>query len=269
MNDPRQKNVQRFSGFAAIYDDARPALPPFVAEQLTAYRGCVPNTVVDLGCGTGLSTRLWEGRCRRVIGIEPNDEMRAMAAQKATANMTVQAGFGNETGLPDGCADVVVCSQSFHWMEPVSTLREAARLLVPNGVFATVDCDWPPVMPWQAEKAYQTLVDKVRRLEEEWPDVNATFIRYPKEGHLAQIAASGRFTYWRELVFHHTETADATRLVRLLLSQGGVQTLLKQHPDAIETDVADFCRAMETWLPQGTFPLTFGYRMRVGVRNER
>ena len=40
-------------------------------------------------------------------------------------------------------ADIVTCSQSFHWMEPEPTLAEIARILRPGGVFAAYDYDWP------------------------------------------------------------------------------------------------------------------------------
>ena len=35
--------------------------------------------------------------------------------------------------------------QALHWMEPAPTFGEVARLLRPGGVFAALDCDWPPV----------------------------------------------------------------------------------------------------------------------------
>ena len=266
MSDPRTRNADRFTGFADTYDAARPTVPSYVAEQLTAYRGRTPDTVVDLGCGTGLSTVSWRGHCRRVIGVEPSDEMRAVAEPKAGEGVSFRPGFGNDTGLPDGCADVVMCSQSFHWMEPVSTLREAARLLTPGGVFATVDCDWPPITDWRAERAYMELYAKVRQLERELPDVNATFTRYPKGEHLNNMQKSGWFAYCREIVFQNTESADAKRFVKLLLSQGSLQTLLKLHPECIEADVVRFRDEVTALLPTGSFPLTFCYRMRVGVR---
>ena len=49
-------NAERFTGFAAIYDQARPHLPAFPREVIRRYLGHAPDTVVDLGCGTGLST---------------------------------------------------------------------------------------------------------------------------------------------------------------------------------------------------------------------
>lgn len=268
MPDTRQLNADRFTGFAGTYDAARPAMPPYVVEQLTAYLGCTPDTVVDLGSGTGLSTRAWQGHCRRAVGVEPSGDMRAAAERQTADGISFRPGFGNDTGLPDGCADIVVCSQSFHWMEPVSTLREVGRILRPGGVFATVDCDWPPLTHWRAEKAYMTLYDKVKRLEKDLPDVRDSFIRYPKDAHLQNIKASGLFTYCREIVFQHTEPATAERFVNLILSQGSLQTVRRLHPDLIEADIARFAKESAALLPAGEFPLAFCYRMRVGVRGE-
>ena len=53
-------NVQRFSGFADDYDQYRPELPLVIGEVLSQLAGPErPLRVVDVGCGTGLSTRLW------------------------------------------------------------------------------------------------------------------------------------------------------------------------------------------------------------------
>lgn len=140
-----KRNTDHFKGFANIYDDARPTMPEYVPQIITQYLGHQPDTIVDLGCGTGLSTLIWEGRCSRVIGIEPSEDMLNKALEKATDHMIFIKAFANETALDNEMADVIVCSQSFHWMEPTETLREINRILKPGGIFATVDCDWPPV----------------------------------------------------------------------------------------------------------------------------
>jgi ubiquinone/menaquinone biosynthesis C-methylase UbiE len=55
-----------------------------------------------------------------------------------------------ETGLPDGGADVVTCAQSLHWMEPQSTFAEVARILRLGGAFAACDYDLLPTIGWEA-----------------------------------------------------------------------------------------------------------------------
>ncbi|GJM69351.1 hypothetical protein HMSSN036_15670 [Paenibacillus macerans] len=46
------------------------------------YLGRAPEYVADVGCGTGLSTMIWLKHAERVIGIEPNDDMRGVALSR-------------------------------------------------------------------------------------------------------------------------------------------------------------------------------------------
>ncbi len=62
---------------------------------------------------------------------------------------------------------IVTCSQSFHWMEPHSTLAEIARILRPGGVFSAYDYQWPPTVHWQAETAFNTFIDRAWALKEQ------------------------------------------------------------------------------------------------------
>jgi SAM-dependent methyltransferase len=266
MDHSAQKNADRFKGFAGLYENARPAMPQRVVDIVRLYLCKTPGLVVDMGCGTGLSTVVWAGRCREVIGIEPSADMLAIAAAKQAPGVSFLQAFSHDTGLAGACADAVVCSQSFHWMEPVSTLAEAGRILNSGGVFATVDCDWPPVCGFEAELAYTRLMDEVYRIEDGHPALRGASIKWDKENHLGNIKKSGLFRYAREVVFAHTESCTAGRLIGLALSQGGLQSVLKACPELITPEVERFAGAVTRSFGENTFDVDYCYRMRIGVR---
>jgi len=165
-DDATRANVERFSGFADLYDANRPIAPARVGLLLAAYAGTDRPEVVDLGSGTGLSTRWSATWASSVTGIEPNDDMRAQAGRRPAAGVTYRAGTGQATGLPTGCADIVTVVQAMHWMEPHATLTEIARLLRPGGVVAVLDADWPPVTGIaDAELAWAVLHRRIRVYE--------------------------------------------------------------------------------------------------------
>lgn len=261
-----QKNADRFKGFADVYDSARPKMPTYPVKIIKRYLGRTPETVVDLGCGTGLSTLVWRGNCKNAIGVEPSGDMLFEAQKKAGGELSFVKAFSDNTTLESNIADVVVCSQSFHWMEPVSTLNEVSRILKDGGVFATVDCDWPPVCVPKAEKAYMELYKKVKRLEKELPDVNKSFVRYPKDKHLENIKNSGHFYYCRELLFSNSEEFDANRFIGVILSQGSLQTVLRLHPELIFDDIEKFKKEVFDIFGGAHFEADFCYRMRIGVK---
>jgi SAM-dependent methyltransferase len=97
------------------------------------------SVLVDVGCGTGIASRLFAARGINVIGIEPNVEMRcAAAAEEVNGDskkpiLTYREGRAESTGLESAVADAVLSAQAFHWFEPVATLREFHRILKPDG----------------------------------------------------------------------------------------------------------------------------------------
>lgn len=264
---PNRFNIDRFSGFADTYDSNRPQPPVAVIDILnTINRTPRPAFVVDIGSGTGLSTRLWSGRAERIVGIEPNADMRAQAAA-ATSNpsITYQDGTSTATRLPHVCADVVTCSQCLHWMEPEPTFAEIARILRPGGVFAAIDCDWPPTIGWEMESAYRAFLQRVHAMEGE-TGLTKEVHRWAKESHLARMEASGRFRYTKEVLMHHVESGNAARLVGLAKSFGGVATLLRNGISEERIGLTALRKVAEKELGDGPRPWYFSYRVRIGIR---
>ena len=223
-----QANIERFTGFADHYDGFRPSPPEPLSVLLSQMAETTqPALVVDLGCGTGLSTRLWKEKTRRVVGVDPTASMLEQARRLGGGGISYREGFSHATGLPDGCADIVTCCQSLHWMEPEATFREVARILRPGGVFAACDYRWPPVTTSPTvDRAYLECEERARGLEQEL-GVSAAVRKWDKAGHLPRMQESGYFSWVRECTLHHVDLGNAERLIGLLLSQGHIQTLRK------------------------------------------
>jgi ubiquinone/menaquinone biosynthesis C-methylase UbiE len=260
-------NVERFSGFADLYDKYRPAPPSVLASVLTQIaQKSFPKLVVDLGSGTGLSTRYWADKAEKVIGIEPTLDMRRQAeVQTEAKNVSYQERYSHQTNLPEHCAQIVTCSQSLHWMEPQSTFREAARILVPGGVFAAYDYDWPPTTSdWQAEQAYRECTTKVAAIEKTFENKKPP-LRWEKHTHLSRMQDSGDFRFTKEIVVHHTEQGNAERLIGLLLSQGSVMTLLKSGLSEKDLGIDVFKRRVTDALGDENKTWYWSSRIRYGI----
>ena len=268
-----KSNVDRFNGYGGLYDAHRPQAPAQVVNLLTGYLGGRPSLVVDIGCGTGLSTFVWTDAADRIVGVEPNEDMIAKAREKqallsadAASRISFVRGYSNRLDIASESADIVTCSQSFHWMDPDSTLKEIGRVLRPGGVFAAYDCDWPPQAGWEAESGYGKLI----RLADEAiarrvPEAERA-VKRDKEQHLANLKASGQFRFAKEAVFHNVERCDADRYIGLALSQGGVQTALKLGAMELEGEIQAFKAKVENYFQGRTLDVMFGYRMRLGVK---
>jgi SAM-dependent methyltransferase len=219
---------------------------------------------VDLGCGTGLSTRYWAGRARLAIGIDPTEDMLAQArAVPHPPEIEFRAGSSNATGLADGCADLVTVSQALHWMDPFPTFREARRILRPGGVFAAFDYDWPPpALDGVCEAAYEATMKRVRAAEQAG---GIEVFQWAKSGHLGRMAESGCFGYVRELALHHIEPGNAERFVAILLSQGGTAGLLRRGVSEAELGIDAFRALCQARLGDEMRPWYWTSRIRIGV----
>jgi len=128
----------RFTGRAEAYARYRPGYPSEALEYILTHCGLGSESLlVDVGCGTGISSRLFAALGVNVVGIEPNGEMRATAEARMCGEggrrLTYREGRAECTGLPAAVADAVLAAQAFHWFEPDAALREFHRILKPGG----------------------------------------------------------------------------------------------------------------------------------------
>ena len=126
----------RFSNRVTDYARYRPGYPREVLNMLRKWCGLKPEHVVaDIGSGTGLLSKLFLENGNRVIGVEPNAEMRAAGEQFLShyEHFTSVAGSAEATSLESSSLDFVAVAQAFHWFELEPTCREFQRILKPHG----------------------------------------------------------------------------------------------------------------------------------------
>jgi SAM-dependent methyltransferase len=123
-----------FGAVASHYDHYRPGPPQAAVDWLLP---SPVGRVVDLGAGTGALTRLLSARADEVVAVEPDERMRSVLIEEVPG-VRALAGRGESIPLPDGWADAVTASSSWHWMDLVPTLAEVGRVLVAGGVLGVV-----------------------------------------------------------------------------------------------------------------------------------
>ncbi|WP_321478201.1 class I SAM-dependent methyltransferase [uncultured Paludibaculum sp.] len=127
--------TERFTNRVDNYVKYRPGYPDALVRKLESEGLAAGSQVVDVACGTGISTELFLRNGYRVTGIEPNAAMREAALSQG---FDVREGRGEATGLPDASADLVVCAQAFHWVDAEAARREFLRIVKPGGLIAII-----------------------------------------------------------------------------------------------------------------------------------
>src|SRR5664279_19197 len=136
MSELVRDTVARFSDRAQDYVKYRPHYSPEGVRALERACGLRPErSVADVGCGPGLLAEILLDNGNRVIGVEPNLEMREAGEQYLArfANFNMIDGCAEATTLDDQSVDFVVAGQAFHWFQPAPARIEFARILKPGG----------------------------------------------------------------------------------------------------------------------------------------
>ena len=224
-----------------------------------------PALVVDLGSGTAISTGIRAGRTERVIGIEPLDEMQRIAeSETAAPNVQFQPRVAQATGLPDGSAEIVTCAQSLNHVEPAGTLAEIGRILRVGGVFAAYAYDWPPVVHWEAERAFAAFMDRVFALRKQ--DGIRGEQQWGKNEHIERMRNSGFFRHLNEILLHTVEPCTAERWVGFAHAVAAVLPVLDLGLSDDDLGLTAFREVAECTLGGNGLPWYVSYRVRVGVK---
>lgn len=147
-----------FGPLAADYERYRvgygSALQAFVGERLQAGP---EGPVLDLACGTGLSTEPLVRWARgQVLGADIARNLLTRAPQSVLGK-TIRYLLADATRLPFAPESLagITCAQALHWIPPGNVLPEVLRCILPSGWFFAY---WKYPHP---DEPYQALADEI------------------------------------------------------------------------------------------------------------
>jgi SAM-dependent methyltransferase len=154
-----RRAAEGFGDDAGRYDRARPGYPAELADRIVA--ASPGPDLLDVGCGTGISSRLFAAAGCRVLGVDPDPRMAALARDGGTDAEVAKFEDWDAGGR---MFDAVTAAQAWHWVDPVAGAAKAASVLRPGGLLAVF---WNAMEPPAALK--EAFGEVYRRVMPEHP----------------------------------------------------------------------------------------------------
>lgn len=123
--------AEGFGSDAQRYARTRPGYPDAMVDAvLQATSG---RSVLDVGIGTGISAMPFHQRGCRVVGVDPDERMAAVARR---SGLDVDVATFESWDATGRRFDLVIAGQTWHWVDPTLGAAKAAELLRPTGRLA-------------------------------------------------------------------------------------------------------------------------------------
>jgi len=160
-SDPAEV-AQRYDEWAKSYDEDLAAwsyqAPALVADAVLARRSAA-DSVLDVGCGTGLVGRALRSRgfAGRLLGVDISEASLAMARETGAYDALEPADLQQRLAFDDDSVDAVVCVGVMTYLPDVEAVwREFARVVRPQGIVVATQREdlW-------AERECQEVVDRL------------------------------------------------------------------------------------------------------------
>jgi SAM-dependent methyltransferase len=246
--------TKRFSSRVEDYIKYRPHYPRAVVELLRDGCGLTNESIIaDVGSGTGILSELFLRNGNRVVGVEPNREMREAGERMLAAydNFVSVEGRAEATTLESGSIDFVTAGQAFHWFDIEGARREFRRILRPGG--------WVVAL-WNDRRIEGTpfLEDYERMLVEYSTDYREVSNKHSDEGALGEFFGAGGFRMRR---FANSQTLDFESMKGRLRSSS--YTPEPGHPN-FEPMMREFASIFERYQQDGRMVVDYDTKVFYG-----
>lgn len=154
--DPHRNRqaAESFGVDAARYDRSRPTYPTAMIDRIVA--ASPGRDVLDVGCGTGISSRQFQAAGCRVLGVDVDERMAEFARR---SGVDVEVSSFEDWDPAGRTFDAVVAGQAWHWVDPVAGAAKAATALRPGGRLALFWNTFEP--PAEVAEAFNAVTRRV------------------------------------------------------------------------------------------------------------
>jgi SAM-dependent methyltransferase len=131
-----------FERTAEAYDRYRPRYPDALFVALREYADLAPedDRILEIGCGPGIATAELARWPNRVLALEPAAAMADVARSKLTdfTNVEVLTTSFEDWDLAPNAFGLIVCAQSFHWLDHGTRYQRIADALYAHGTIGLI-----------------------------------------------------------------------------------------------------------------------------------
>src|SRR3989344_3794196 len=143
------------------------------------------DSVLEMCCGTGLSTQTILTKTKKVVAVELNRERMDIARERLPSSVPLLMKNALDLDHNDGIYDVIICINGFHYFEQSEQFYALAhRMLCKNGrlIFNVKLHDHNGIRPmhtYMPSVVYNSIID-VQRLDPDRKAMDTAFIDSPQ-----------------------------------------------------------------------------------------
>ncbi len=135
MNISESRGRGDFSQVRDAYDQGRHTLPTHAFDILEVYTPHPDALTLDLGCGTGISSRQLANSSKKVLGYDNSIPMLELARIQPSDGITYVAGDANNLPFKESSFGVVTAFRSLHWFANPEAINGIHRVLKKDSPF--------------------------------------------------------------------------------------------------------------------------------------
>ncbi|HUY70343.1 MAG TPA: class I SAM-dependent methyltransferase [Candidatus Baltobacteraceae bacterium] len=148
-----------FGNLIKSYEEGRQRFPEAIIEELWGTLALGGAKVLDLGCGTGISTRQLLKPGLSLFGLDKDQRMISTARAHGPSGIQYSVGTANRIPFPDGYFDAVTAFSSFHWFYNKEAVLEIKRALKDGGIFLVANKNHLPSSDNPLRAVYEGMLD--------------------------------------------------------------------------------------------------------------